>query len=62
MHKQKDALLQQILDNNKESTVRYYQEAIGDLTKLLRLNPKHTYARRHLRTVERTLRRLNSMK
>ena len=52
----------QIEQGNIDEAKQYYQEAIDDLTKLLRLNPKHTYARRRLRTVERTLKRLKSSK
>lgn len=48
----------QIEQGNIDEAKQYYQEAVDDLTKLLRLNPKHTYARRRLRTVERTLKRL----
>ncbi|MCE2399853.1 trypsin-like peptidase domain-containing protein [Candidatus Poribacteria bacterium] len=51
----------EIGDENIAEAQRLYQEAIDDFTKLLRLNPKQTFVRRRLRTVERTLRRLNSM-
>jgi len=50
----------QIEQDNIDEAKQYYQEAIDDLTKLLRLNPKHTYARRRLRTVERNLKKLNA--
>ena len=50
----------QIEQGNIDAAKQYCQEAIDDFTKLIRLNPKHLYARRRLRTVERTLKRLKS--
>ncbi|RKU18024.1 hypothetical protein C6501_03210 [Candidatus Poribacteria bacterium] len=48
----------QIEQDNIDEAKQHYQEAIDDFTKLLRLNPKHTVARRRLRTAERTLKKL----
>lgn len=50
----------QIEQGNIDEAKQYYQEAINDFTRLLRLNPKHAVARRRLRTVERTLKKLNA--
>lgn len=50
----------EIEDENIPEAQRLYQEAIEDFIKILELNPKHTFARRRTRTVERTLKKLNS--
>ena len=49
----------QIKQGNIDEARRYYQEAIDDLTKLLRLNPKLFLARNSLRKVERKIKKLN---
>ena len=49
----------QVEQDNIDEARRYYQEAIDDLTKLLRLNPKLHFARNSLRKVERKIKKLN---
>ncbi len=52
----------EIEDEDIDAAQRLYKEAIDDFIKILQLNPKHSFARKRLRFVERIAKKLKLMK